>query len=449
MVARLKEGSASEADAGTPFPLRSYFYLGVLPGLLVLIVAVVLATAQAVRSATIEILLQLATHKADGLAKGIDSAAPGAWHRLLANESLTAADLADLAKALADEQREAQIALLKIYGPDRKTLFATEAEEIGKVEDKAALRDALALGTASVLVEHDAQGGAFYELYLPYRSNGRIAAVFELYEPISGFDALLWKAVRPVLIIPVCLFVLMLAGLAWLVGRAQTDINLRTSVITSLRQRIERLVSHRAVAAMRAEDAERKRAEALDVTLYYSDVRGFTAFAERHSPEDVIDFLNRIIGLQVEIIEARGGDVDKMIGDAVLAYFHGPERSVQAIDAAVAVQKAVSSSGLACGVAIGLYGGPVVAGLIGRGDRFDYTVIGDSVNSAARLCGLAGAGEIIADSATATAAKEVKFGAERAVRVKGRAAELKVRSLKTAGPAPAGPDRIATRFDAS
>jgi adenylate cyclase len=257
-------------DREAPFPLKRYFYLGVLPGLLLLIAAVVYATTQTVRSAAIEVLLQLASHKVDGIAKGVESAAPNAWHKLLSNGPLTAADLADLAKALADEQRETQIALLKIYGPDRRTLFATEIEEVGKIEDKPELRNALALGTASVLVERDAQGGAFYELYLPYRSDGRIAAVFELYEPISGFNALLWKVIRPVLIIPLSLFVIMLAALAWLVGRAQGDINRRTNLIISLRRRVERLVSHRAVDAMHSEDAEYKHAEALEVTLFYS-----------------------------------------------------------------------------------------------------------------------------------------------------------------------------------
>jgi class 3 adenylate cyclase len=81
-------------------------------------------------------------------------------------------------------------------------------------------------------------------------------------------------------------------------------------------------------------------------------------------------------------------------------------------------------------VGIGLYGGPVVAGLIGRGERFDYTVVGDSVNSVARLCGLAKESEIVADSATAAQAKAVVFGPERVVGVKGRTGKLKVRSLQ-------------------
>jgi class 3 adenylate cyclase len=420
-----KQGRTLDADA--PFPLRRYFLFGVLPGLLLLIGAVISATTQTVRLATIEVLLQLTTTTVAGIAERVDATAPDAWRKLLANEPLLASDLADLAKAFADEQRGSRISFLKIYGPDRRTVFATETDEIGRIEDKQALKDALTNGIPAVLVENDAHGGAFYELYIPYRVGKRVAAVFELYEPIAGFDAMLWNVIRPVLVIPLLLFTIMLGILAWLVFRAQADINLRTSLVVALRQRIERLVSHRAVAAMQTPEG---RAETIEVTLLYSDVRGFTGFAEQHSPEEAIGFLNLIIGLQVDLIEKHGGDIDKMVGDAVLARFHGSDRAECAINAAIAIQRAVKSSKLPRGVGIGLYGGPVVAGLIGRGERFDYTVVGDSVNSVARLCGLAKESEIVADSATAAQAKAVVFGPERVVGVKGRTGKLKVRSLQ-------------------
>src|SRR5690606_24071160 len=132
-------------------------------------------------------------------------------------------------------------------------------------------------GEPSVLVEADAKGVASYELYLPYRSGAEVATVFEIYEPIAGFDALVWRVVRPALVVPVALFCVMLGFLAWLVARGQSDIDKRTAAITSLRQRIERLVSRHAVAAMRQAGPD-ARPEAIAVTLLYSDVRGFTAF---------------------------------------------------------------------------------------------------------------------------------------------------------------------------
>lgn len=417
-----------------PFPLRRYFYFAILPGLLLLIGAVVYATTAAVRSGATEVMLQLATTKVEGIARGIETAAPVPWRKLLAGNALSDQDLAELGQAFASEQREAQISLLKLYGRDRKTLYATEADEIGKIEDKPALREALTLGRPSVLVEQDVKGSTFYELYLPYRFDGNVAVVFELYEPIANFDALLWRVVRPALIVPLALFCLMLGLLAWLVGRGQADIDARTGAIVSLRQRIERLVSRRAVAAMRSADTAGERTELIDVTLLYSDVRGFTPFAETRAPHEVIAFLNRIIGLQVGIIEAREGDIDKMIGDAVLARFHGSDRARQAVDSAIAIHRAVMAAGLPLGVGIGLFSGPAVAGLIGAGDRLDYTVVGDSVNTVARLCGLAKAGEIIADSATVAASGIAGFADEDTMRVKGRTEELAVRRLKLRDP---------------
>ena len=425
-MAQTENGPGKGETLDTPFPLRRYFYGVVLPGLLLLIAAVVLATTQTVRSSTIEVLLQIATERAAGVAQGVSEKAGDAWHRLIADQGLNEDEFARLTDAFADEQDEARIARLKIYDTERHTIFATDHNLIGRIEDKPELVKALE-GKPSVLVENDEDGGAFYELYLPYRDGGDVVAVFEIYQPMAGVDALLWKVVRPALVIPLVLFALMLAALSWLVARAQRDIDRRTSLIVALRQRLERLVSHQAVAAMQGEAGS--EGALLDVTLLYSDVRGFTALAERSTPVETIAFLNRIIGLQVAIIEAAGGDVDKMIGDAVFAHFHGADAPRRAIAVARDIQAAIAARGIVPGVGIGLYSGPVVAGLIGSGDRFDYTVIGDSVNAAARLCGIAGEGEIVADSATAAAVPDAPFGPEQRIQVKGREGELAVRTI--------------------
>ena len=131
---------------------------------------------------------------------------------------------------------------------------------------------------------------------MPLSSGAEVAAVFELYEPIAGFDALLWRVVRPALVVPLALFCLMLGFLAWLVWRGQADIDTRTAAIIRIApaHRAAGLASRR--GAMRA-PMRPARTEAIDVTLLYSDVRGFTAFSETRPPREVIAFLNRIIGL--------------------------------------------------------------------------------------------------------------------------------------------------------
>jgi len=417
------------APLDEPFPLRRYFFFWVFPALIVFALSFVYATSQSARSSTIEILLQLESRKVDSIAADVEAAAPDAWHMLLSGAPLDTSNLAQLIKVFGDEQRETQLTALKIYDRNRRTVFATEPDEMGRVEDKPELHDALERAKSSVLVERDAHGGAFYELYIPYQIAGKVAAVFELYEPISGFDALIWRVIRPTLVIPLSLFAIMLAGLGWLVSRTQREIDLRTQAIVSLRHRLETLLSRGAVQAMVSPAAQRPTPQTLQATIFYSDVRGFTGFAEHRPPADVIAFLNRIIGLQVEIIESNAGDIDKMIGDAILARFHGPERAKHAVATAVAIQQALESAGLPRGVAIGLCDGPVVAGLIGAGQRFDYTVIGDTVNSAARLCGLATRGEIVADSATAAMAQIGDFGAEERISVKGRTGAIAVRRI--------------------
>ncbi len=413
-----------------PFPLKRSFYLGVLPALILFMVGLVFSTLHAVRSATMEVYLQLATRQAEGIAEGVAMAAPDAWRRMLSGVPLYDTDMARLADAFAAEQREARVEILKVYGRDGRAVYATEAKEIGAIENKAALHDAFALGVGSVLIEQHVPEKAIYEVYVPYRTGSLVAAVFELYEPVSNLDALLWRVSQPAMLIPSVLLLSMLGALAWLVGRAQSDIDLRTGIIVTLRRRLERLVSRKAVATMRGLEEETVPTEAVELSLYYSDVRGFTAYSESHTPTETIAFLNRIIGSQVEIIEAHGGDIDKIIGDAVLARFDGEHRTRRAVQAAIAVQSRISSGDFPCSIGIGVFTGVVVAGAIGVGERIDYTIIGDSVNIAARLCALAKTNTIVADSQTVRDSGISGFGQARQVSVRGRRGKIGVRSMR-------------------
>jgi adenylate cyclase len=132
--------------------------------------------------------------------------------------------------------------------------------------------------------------------------------------------------------------------------------------------------------------------ERVHLAVLMCDLRGFTTFSEDRSPEAVVDALNRWFGHAVPVVHAHGGVVDKFIGDGMLAVFglDAPEGSA---DRAVAAGRALiraarelaAETGLPLRVGVGVHVGPVVAGTIGSADRLEFTVIGDTVNTAARL----------------------------------------------------------------
>jgi class 3 adenylate cyclase len=170
------------------------------------------------------------------------------------------------------------------------------------------------------------------------------------------------------------------------------------------------------------------------VTVLFSDVRGFTKYSEGQKPETVVRYLNSILNAQTEIVQANGGDIDKYVGDEVMAIFTGPEREAAACRTALAIQKELSRNretlygGL--GVGIGIDSGSVIMGMIGSEKRADFTVIGDRVNTASRMCAAASTGTVLISEATFAAVKDqVTARGPYALRVKGKAAPLRVRIL--------------------
>jgi adenylate cyclase len=139
------------------------------------------------------------------------------------------------------------------------------------------------------------------------------------------------------------------------------------------------------------------------VTALFSDARGFTALSEKMSPEDVVSLMNIYLNLQTTVIHHWGGIVDKFVGDEVMAIFEGQGREINAVRAAVEIQsycKALNEAREASGekqvsIGIGLNSGEVVMGNMGSEDHMDYTVIGDNINIAARLCGVAQPGQVL------------------------------------------------------
>lgn len=131
--------------------------------------------------------------------------------------------------------------------------------------------------------------------------------------------------------------------------------------------------------------------------IFFSDVRGFTAMSEKLEPEELVGILNRYMTRMVSIVLTRGGVVDKFIGDAIMAVWGAPitkpNDAKQAIMACIDMRKALvelnnefKAEGLPIiKIGMGLNYGPLIAGNIGSTERMEYTVIGDSVNTASRI----------------------------------------------------------------
>jgi adenylate cyclase len=128
--------------------------------------------------------------------------------------------------------------------------------------------------------------------------------------------------------------------------------------------------------------------EELEVTLMFIDVRNFTGFAERTPAREVVAAINRLFERIVPIIHDQGGRVDKFIGDGLLAVFGAPRRQADHADHALAAALQIAEAVEAADefeIGIGLSSGTVVAGNIGGGQRYEFSVIGDAVNVAARV----------------------------------------------------------------
>jgi class 3 adenylate cyclase len=133
--------------------------------------------------------------------------------------------------------------------------------------------------------------------------------------------------------------------------------------------------------------------ETREITVMFTDIVDFTSRTERLSAEDTATFLNRHFALVSRCIEAEGGTIDKYIGDASMALWNAaepqPDHAARAVRAAQAIRTELEADNvgleLPVRLCIGIHSGPVVVGNIGSATRMNYTVVGDTVNTANRL----------------------------------------------------------------
>lgn len=166
-------------------------------------------------------------------------------------------------------------------------------------------------------------------------------------------------------------------------------------------------------------------------TVLFADIRGFTTYSEKRRPEEVVKMLNLIFEKATEQIFTEDGMVDKFIGDGIMVLFNIPDdqedHADRAVRASIKIMRTLREMALGLMFGIGIHTGEVVAGNIGSSKRMDYTAIGDTVNTASRICSIAKAGEILISEETRKALKtsfKLEYAGEHSL--KGKSEKVKL-----------------------
>jgi adenylate cyclase len=153
--------------------------------------------------------------------------------------------------------------------------------------------------------------------------------------------------------------------------------------------------------------------------------------SEKLQPEQVVEVLNRYLSKMTDIVFKHEGTLDKYVGDEIMATYNVPldleDHAVKAVQTAIEMQKTAQSMGKELKYGIGINTGEAIVGNIGSSKRLDYTVIGDSVNLGARLCGKAEPNQILISESTNNLVKEfIKTKSIGEIMVKGKEKPLRV-----------------------
>jgi adenylate cyclase len=179
--------------------------------------------------------------------------------------------------------------------------------------------------------------------------------------------------------------------------------------------------------------------ERKNYVFLFSDVRGFTSMSEKMKPAEVVEVLNEYLNLQTTIIHRNKGDIDKFVGDEIMAFFEGRGKVNNAIQSAVEIITKMSELNLereqeglkTIEVGIGIHMGDVIHGRIGSQNRMDDTSIGDTVNLSARLCSSALPSQILISEIVKKAiTKKFKIRKMDPIFVKGKKDVIRIYEVK-------------------
>jgi PAS domain S-box-containing protein len=174
-----------------------------------------------------------------------------------------------------------------------------------------------------------------------------------------------------------------------------------------------------------------------EITTLFADIRGFTTYSEKIPPEELVSVLNRYLKASADAVLEQEGTIDKFMGDSIMAWFNAPipqkDHTLRAVKAALQIREGIldlhkelpKEAHLSFGV--GIHFGDAVLGLVGTEQRVEYTAIGDSINTAARIQENSGPGQIlISENAYKQVAKQIKSKKVDPIQAKGKQKPVKV-----------------------
>jgi class 3 adenylate cyclase len=401
-----KEPSISIEDK--PFPLKRYYILyagiGGIAFYVMLFSFFVHAERQALYHQYVANLLEKASTfyrdvNRDVLIKNNASFATISFQ----NESLKQAFRA---KVEALVSTDFSFAKVKVFNKTGMVLYDHEEKDNeGSMYDaiqSEGFQTALSNRTFSKLEDKD--GKRFMEVYLPTHAanSENVVGVLEIYEDVTRFEKMVFVALKQALVIPTLIFMAFNMLLLVIVFKADKVITTNTNLLINVRKQMEKYLSKSATKAIYhavTEEKELFRGEMETIVVFFSDIRGFTRYSENHSPETVVKEINRLFELQAEIIHQYHGVIDKFVGDEIMALF--PHDNIQeAVKASLDILQAIDADErIHFSLGIGIHTGEALVGSIGTQERRDYTAMGNTVNTGARFCGAAGAGQVIISEA--------------------------------------------------
>lgn len=158
---------------------------------------------------------------------------------------------------------------------------------------------------------------------------------------------------------------------------------------------IRGIVPYISFSTLKHADTDSRKSINRELCFLFTDIRGFTTLCEGRAPKEIVSMLNHYLDIETEIILKNGGDIDKFVGDEMMAFFAGPRKEYNACKAAMEIRAAMKeqqqlsqeAGNDVIQMGIGINTGKVVFGSVGSKTRMDFTSIGDTVNLAARLEG--------------------------------------------------------------